>query len=406
MILAGGRVDDLGVLTFSRPKSAVPFGGLYRIIDFPMSNLMHSGIKKIGILSQYKPFDLMEHIGGGESWDMRGRERFVTILPPFKGLSTSDWYKGTADAVYQNLDFLRNHRPELVLILSGDHIYKMDYQRIISYHTAVGADLTVAFARVPREGSHRFGLARMEENNDTGGKILDYVEKSEGSSYEWASLTVYVFSPYALFEALHENAKHQSHEFGRNIIPWLLANKYRVYGYKHHDYWGYARTLDEYWQTNMDLLGESCRIDIGSWQICTNLAHHRTRDRQPTLLGSSSSITDSLVHSGCIIHGTVSHSVLFPGVRVDPGAVVDHSVLFSDTIVKRDAVLRRTIADEGVTVGSRGQIGEAETGGLCVIGKDTRIPRGITIRTGVMVHPGLGPARFAKTTYERGETIQ
>lgn len=406
MILAGGRVDDLSVLTFSRPKSAVPFGGLYRIIDFPMSNLMHSGIEKVGVLSQYKPFDLMEHIGGGESWDMTGRNRFVTILPPFKGLSTSDWYKGTADAVYQNLEFLSNHKPDLVMVLSGDHIYKMDYRQIISFHQSAGADLTIAFAKVPREGSHRFGLADIEGDNKRGGRILDYVEKSESSPYEWASLTIYVFTPYTLFEALQENAKTNSHEFGKDIIPWLLQNGYRVYGYKHHGYWGYARTLQEYWRTNMDLLGESCQLDIASWGICTNLAIQGTRDRQPALIGPNASIEDSLIYGGCRINGTVKRSVLFPGVRIDFGVVVEDSVLFSNVALKQEAKVRKTIADEGVTIGTKAVIGEESSEDVCVIGKGARVPRGVVIPSSVTVYPHLGPARFTKNVYQRGEIIQ
>lgn len=406
MILAGGRVDDLGVLTFSRPKSAVPFGGLYRIIDFPMSNLMHSGIEKVGVLSQYKPFDLMEHIGCGESWDMAARDRFVTILPPFKGMATSDWYKGTADAIYQNLDFLRIHKPDLVLVLSGDHIYKMDYRQIISYHQSVGADLTVAFARVPREGSHRFGLARIEGDDKIGGRIFDYAEKRKDSSYEWASLTIYVFTPYALFEALQENVGAESHEFGRDIIPWLLSKDYHIYGYKHHGYWGYARTLQEYWQTNMDLLGEPSKVDIGSWEICTNLAHHGTRDRQPALIGPSALIEDSLIYSGCRIKGTVRHSVLFPGVKVDSGAIVEDSILFSNAIIKQNAVARKTIADDDTTVGVGTRIGEADGENICVIGRDAWVPKGLIIPGGVTIYPNTGPARFTKNVYERGEVIQ
>lgn len=406
MILAGGRVNDLGVLTFSRPKSAMPFGGLYRIIDFPMSNLMHSGIERVGVLSQYKPLDLMEHIGCGESWDMAGRDRFVTILPPFKGLTTSDWYEGTADAVYQNLDFLRIYKPDLVLILSGDHIYKMDYRQIIAYHQSVGADLTVAFTRVPREGSHRFGLADIEGDDKMGGKVLDYMEKRKDSSYEWASLTIYVFTPYALFEALQENTGADSHEFGRDIIPWLLSKDYRVYGYRHHGYWGYARTLQEYWQTNMDLLGEPCKVDIGSWGVCTNLAPQGARDRQPSLVGPSALIEDSLIYSGCRINGTVRHSVLFPGVKVDFGATVEDSILLSNTMIKQDAVVRKTIADEDTTVGVRTRIGEADTENICVIGKGTRVPKGLIIPSGVTIYPNTGPARFTRNVYEKGEVIQ
>lgn len=406
LVLAGGRVDDLGVLTFFRPKSAMPFGGLYRIIDFAMSNLMHSGIEKVGILSQYKPFYLMEHIGNGGSWDMTGRDRFVTILPPFKGLGTSDWYKGTADAVYQNIDFLSMHRPDIILIISGDHIYKMDYREIIRFHLENDADLTVACTKVPSKGAHRFGLAYIKEGDVQGGKILDYTEKSDKPQFEWASLTINVFTPYALFEALEANVKEDSHEFGRDIIPFLLAGNYKVYGYKHYDYWGYTRTPEEYWQTNMDLLGDPPKIDIASWQICTNPSRLQIRDRQPALIKESSMIEDSLLYSGCEIKGKVVGSILFPGVKVDSGSVVENSILFSNTVVKRNARVVRTITDENVTVGTEAEIGDDTHDDLTIIGTGTRVAKETKISSGVTVYPNLGPAQFTRKLYHRKEVIQ
>jgi glucose-1-phosphate adenylyltransferase len=406
MVLAGGRVDDLGVLTFFRPKSAMPFGGLYCIIDFPMSNLMHSGIEKVGILSQYKPLYLMEHIGNGGSWDMTGRNRFVTILPPFKGLGTSNWYKGTADAVYQNIDFLTMHRPDIILILSGDHIYKMDYREIIRFHLENDADLTVTCAKVPRKGAHRFGLAHIEEGDVKGGRILDYTEKSDKPHFEWASLTINVFTPYALFEALEANVKEDSHEFGRDIIPFLLAGNYKVFGYKHYGYWGYTRTPEEYWQTSMDLLGDSPKIDIASWQICTNLSRLQIRDRQPALIRESSRVEDSLLYSGCQIKGKVVRSILFPGVKVDSGSVVEDSILFSNTVVKKDARVVRTIADENVTIGTKAEIGDEACDDLTIIGTGTRVAKETRISSGVTVYPNLGPAQFTRSSYHRAEVIK
>ncbi|HUJ68234.1 MAG TPA: sugar phosphate nucleotidyltransferase, partial [Syntrophorhabdales bacterium] len=246
MILAGGRVDELDVLTFSRPKSVLPFGALYRIIDFPMSNLMNSGIERVGILSQYRPFYLINHIANGQPWDMVGRNRFAVILPPFKGMGTSDWYKGTADAVYQNIDFIKMYNPDLVLILSGDHIYKMDYLDVINYHVEMKADLTIAFTPMPNEGPDRFGQGLIEGKDPTGGRLIEYVEKPQKRVHDWASLTIYVFNQRVLLEALEENANKDSHEFGRDIIPSLIG-KAMIHGYKHTGYWGYTRTLEEYW---------------------------------------------------------------------------------------------------------------------------------------------------------------
>ncbi len=362
MILAGGRVDELDVLTFLRPKSVLPFGALYRIIDFPMSNLMNSGIERVGILSQYRPFYLINHIANGQPWDMVGRNRFAVILPPFKGREASDWYKGTADAVYQNIDFIKMYNPDLVLILSGDHIYKMDYLDVISFHLEKKADLTIAFTPTPREGPHRFGQGLIEGGDARGGRVVQYLEKPKRTVYDWASLTIYVFNPMVLFEALGENARKDSHEFGKDIIPSLLGN-FRIYGYKHPGYWGYTRTLEEYWRTSMDLLGDEARIDLKSWQIRTNLAHGEIRDRQPTIIGPASEVKNSLLYTGCHIRGKVSHSLLFPGVTVEEGAVVEDSILFFDTVIAKEACVTRTITDIEVTVGPRATVGN-HGGGL------------------------------------------
>jgi glucose-1-phosphate adenylyltransferase len=404
MILAGGRVDELDVLTFLRPKSVLPFGALYRIIDFPMSNLMHSGIERVGILSQYRPFDLINHIANGQPWDMVGRNRFAVMLPPFKGRGASDWYNGTADAVYQNMDFIKMYHPDLVLILSGDHIYKMDYQEVIGFHLEKRADLTVAFTEVPREGAHRFGQGLIEGGDARGGKLTEYAEKPKKALFEWASLTIYVFRTAVLLEALGENAGKESHEFGKDIIPSLLGN-FRVYGYRHRGYWGYTRTLEEYWRTNMDLLGDQGRIDLKAWQIRTNLAHGEIRDRQPAIMDPSAVVRDSLLYSGCRIRGKVSHSLLFPGVRIEEGAVVEDSILFFDTVVKREARLSRTIADTGVEAGARTLIGGRD-GALSVIGMGSTIPDEVSLGPGVIVYPRMEAGHFTKKAYETGEIVK
>ncbi len=404
MILAGGRVDELDVLTFLRPKSVLPFGALYRIIDFPMSNLMNSGIERVGILSQYRPFYLINHIANGQPWDMVGRNRFAVILPPFKGREASDWYKGTADAVYQNTDFIRMYNPDLVLILSGDHIYKMDYQAVIDFHIEKKADLTIAFTAVPKEGADRFGQGLIDDEGPRGGRVVRYAEKPRKSLFDWASLTIYVFNPGVLFEALEENARKESHEFGRDIIPALL-DRARIYGYKHTGYWGYTRTLEEYWRTSMDLLGDRPKIDLNAWQIRTNLAHRETRDRQPAILGPSAVIEDSLLYLGCDVRGKVFRSLLFPGVRVEEGAVVEDSILFFDTVAGREARVSRTIADIGVRIGAQARVGGKE-GELSVIGAESEVPGGVTIQPGVTVYPKVEASRFARSEYGSGEIIK
>ena len=404
MILAGGRVDELDVLTFARPKSVLPFGALYRIIDFPMSNLMNSGIERVGILSQYRPFYLINHIANGQPWDMVGRNRFAVILPPFKGMEASDWYKGTADAVYRNIDFIKMYNPDLVLILSGDHIYKMDYLDVINYHVKMKADLTCAFTPMPDVGPDRFGQGLIEGKDPTGGRLIEYVEKPQKRVHDWASLTIYVFNQRVLLDALEENADKDSHEFGRDIIPKLLG-KAVIHGYKHTGYWGYTRTLEEYWRTSMDLLGDPARIDLKSWQIRTNLAHREIRDRQPSIFGPASSVKDSLVHSGCHVRGKVSRSLLFPGVVVEEGAVVEDSILFFDTKVAKEAHVTRTIADIGVAIGRCATVGRPQ-GKLTVIGMESSLPEEVKVLDGVTIYPNVAADHLTQREYRTGEIVK
>lgn len=391
MILAGGRVDELNVLTAYRPKSAVPFGGFARIIDFPLSNLMHSGLERVAILSQYRCYSLINHIGTGSAWDMTGRYRGISILPPFQGSSGSRWYRGSADAVYQNLDFVRFHEPEEILILSGDHVYKMDYRRIIDYHRSKGADLTIVCLRVPRARAHRFGVADIDdEDGDTGGRVLRYAEKPAAPEFGWASLTVYCFRPKVLVEALEYNAAHgESFEFGRDIIPQLLRQRRRVYGFKFRGYWGYTRTIEEYWQTSMDLLGPDPGIPLAEWGIRTNLENRNIRDCQPMTVGPDARVSDSLIYNGCTIEGTVERSILFPGVHVKPGAVVRDSVLFFDNIVGRGCQLHRVVSDVNNTYGPDVMVGGMEDEAISVVGWGNQLPEGADIPAGTVIPPEM-----------------
>jgi len=404
MILAGGRVGELDVLTFFRPKSVLPYGGLYRVIDFPMSNLMHSDIENVGILSQYRPFELIGHIANGEPWDMTGRHRCAVILPPFQGRGASDWYKGTADAVYQNIDFIRLNDPEIVVVLSGDHIYRMDYRKLIEFHLEKNADLTVAFTRVSPEESSRFGLASIDEEDPRGGRLTEYREKPKNSQLEWASLTIYVFRTELLIATLKENAASPSHEFGKDIIP-MLMEKHRVYGYKHSGYWGYTRTIQEYYRTSMDLLGNTPKVDIRSWELRTNMADSHIRDRQPAFVGPLASLEDVFFHCGCSIRGRVARSILFPGVTVEEGAVVEDSILFFDSTVRSGAVLTHTIADTDCVISEGADIGDPGDG-LTVIGMETTVPEKVRIRGGVTIHPKLKTGSFSKKEYLGGEVVQ
>lgn len=409
MILAGGRVDELSALTYFRPKSAVPFGGFGRVIDFPLSNLMNSGIEQIAILSQYRSYSLINHIGTGAAWDMIGRYRHVSILPPFLGTEDTDWYRGSADAVFKNLDFIHYHQPEEILILSGDHIYKMDYHHMIKYHKEKRADLTIAFIKVPKQDAHRFGVARInEEDGDKGGAVEQYWEKPSQPESDWASLTVLCFNPEVLYEALKENQQDSSFEFGRDVIPMLIRQKYRVYGYKFSGYWGYTRTIEEYWQSNMDLLGDDPLIDLEKWGFRSNLDHRGIRDFQPLLTGNSASISNSLIYNGCIIEGEVNNSVIFPGVHVKKGAVVDNSVIFFNNDIGEKSRLNKVVADVNGSFGNNVTIGP-EAGSsdkeVTVIGWNNHVPDQTRIEKGAIIYPNVNIGQWPSTV-KYGEVLR
>ena len=410
MILAGGRVDDLGVLTFHRPKSAIPFGGFTRIIDFSLSNLMNSGLERVAILSQYRSYSLINHIGIGSAWDMIGRYRGISVLPPYIGYGHSQWYRGSSDAVYQNLDFVQYIDPEQLLILSGDHIYQMDYREMISYHREKDADLTMACLKVPMNDAHRFGVADIDdEDGERGGKVLRYSEKSENPESNWASMTVFCFKPEVLYEVLEANIKEDaSYEFGRDIIPRMMREKRRVFGYKFKGYWGYTGTIEEFWQANMDLLGGDPPIKFADWNIRTNMEHRNIRDCQPVKIGNSAQISDSLIYNGCIIEGEVERSILFPGTYVAKGAKVKDSVLLFKNDVGKGAELNKIISDVNTIFGSGVRIGEAgrpDSIGTTVIGWNNFISPNTIIGSGCTVYPSVSSEKIPKKV-ESGEVVR
>ncbi|MGB9712237.1 MAG: glucose-1-phosphate adenylyltransferase family protein [Dissulfurimicrobium sp.] len=386
MVLAGGRVGELDVLTYFRPKSTLPFGGLYRIIDFPLSNLMHSGIERVGILSQYRSSSLIEHIGTGSAWDMTGRNRGINLLPPFHGLNASDWYKGTADAVYQNLDFISSHNPDLVMVLSGDHVYKMDYRAMLDFHIDMDADVTAAFVNVEKVEASRFGLACFRHDDPRGGYITEYAEKPSSPISNWASLTIYIFKIKVLERILNENAGMESHEFGKDIIPSMIG-RFKVYAYKFSGFWGYSRTIKEYWNTNMALLGNTPKIDLDNWQVRTNLDHEAIRDRGPAIIGPNGLCENSRFYNGVKINGCVRNSILFPGVKIEEGAQITDSILFFDTHVDQGAVIDHAIIDINTTISRDSKIGGAEA--ITVIGANAQIPKGMNIKEGTRIKPGF-----------------
>jgi len=393
MVLAGGRVGEFSVLTLDRPKSAIPFGGHYRIIDFPLSNLMHAGINQVGILSQYRPSSLIDHVGVGESWDFVGLERGAKMLPPFRGAEASDWYRGNADAVYRNLNFLHDNGAELALIVSGDHIYRMDYREIIRFHLERGADLTIAFKRMGSLVHQRFGYGEM----DSDGRLVGYEEKPHAPRTDLASLTIYVANVKPLEETLKECVRLECFELGRDLVPRMMS-RHRVFGYEFGGYWAYARTIDDYYQAAQDLiLG---RIDLDAWQIRTNLQDSGVAVSPPPFMAAGAEVRNSLISAGCAIEGTVRGSILSPGVRVGPGAIVEGSVVFQRARIEEGARVQRAILDKSVVVG-RGcrvggpcLIGEKPEGGspgeagIAVIGKGARIAPGAALPPGEVLSPG------------------
>jgi glucose-1-phosphate adenylyltransferase len=391
MILAGGRVGELSVLTLERPKSALPFAGHFRIIDFPLSNLYHAGINNVGILSQYRPASLIDHIGVGESWDFIGLDRGAKILPPYHAAEGSDWYRGNADAVCQNLRYLEEHDTEIALILSGDHIYSMDYRDLIFTHLERGADLTIAFKRV-EEKDRRFGYGVLDDS----GQLVSYEEKPSEPRSDLASLTIYAFRMSVLAEVLTGMRELDSIEFGRDVIPEMLS-RHRVCGYLFDGYWAYTRTIDGYYAAHQDLLAGE--IDLDAWMVRTNNNDNSLARQTPSIFRTWTEAEGSLFSEGCVVDGKVTDSVLGPGVHVRRGAVVESSILFNEVVVGPGAHVRRAIVDKRVAIGEEVTIGVQEAPeraqpappvsprGITIVGKGAVLADGAHVPRASVVHP-------------------
>ena len=412
MLLAGGVGSRLNILASRRAKPAVPFGGDYRIIDFTLSNVMHSGLSRVGLLTQYKPFSLMDHVRGGEPWDLIGRERGIKVLPPYQGSEEADWYKGTADAVWQNLWFMEDYRPDKVLILSGDHIYRMDYEAMIAAHERSGADLTIAAMQVPWDEVHRFGV--MVTGAD--GWITEFQEKVKGARSNLASMGIYVFSYAALVEELKAVVgTRKGFDFGQNVIPGMIGRR-KLLCYPFEGYWRDVGTLKSYLDANMDCLDEASGLDLAGWQICTSPDEKGQGDRPPLRVGAGARITRALAARGCVIEGDVEGSVLFPGVRVGAGAVVRDSVIMQDVVIGDGARVEYAILDKEAVVGPGAVIGEGDATvcnrafpthldcGITVVGKQARLPAGIRVGKNCFVNPGVDAGARGLARLADGET--
>ena len=410
MLLAGGVGSRLNILAHARAKPAVPFGGLYRIIDFTLSNASNSGVTNIGVLTQYKPLSLMEHIRDGEAWDFLGRMRGAKILPPRTGEKDSDWYKGTADAIRQNMDYIRSHDSKRVMILSGDHIYHMDYSQMIAYHKSQKADLTIGMMRVPWEETHHFGIATV----DGDFRLVEWEEKPKQAKSNLASMGIYVFNTDFLSYCLTEIPEH---DFGKNVITTVIKT-HKVHAYMFEGYWRDVGTLQSYWSTNMDLLRPDSGLNLSAWKTYTNLQEEGRRgDRQPTRIQPTAKVANSFISQGCVIEGEVSNCILSPGVKVLRGAKVSDSVIMHDSVVEAGAVVDHVIADKLTRFGSACQVGRGDAAqfnkrfpdhlkeGLTVVGKEAHIPSKIKVGTNCIVYPKVDASAFPADEISDGGTI-
>lgn len=410
-LLAGGMGSRLNILGWMRAKPAVPFGGCYRLIDFTLSNAMYSGIRQIGILTQYRPYSLMGHIGSGESWDLVGRSRCAKILPPSTGIDDYDWYRGTADAVAQNMQFVHHYNAERLLVLSGDHIYRMNYAPMVEFHKEKKAHITIAMMRVPWEETRHFGIGITNKEQ----RIIEWEEKPEKAKSNLASMGVYVFDVAYLEEAL---ANRTGHDFGKNIIRDAIKAR-DVYAYPFEGYWADVGTIKAYWQASMEILQPEAGLRLQEWGVRTNFDEEGLKgDRPPSRIGSQARVVNSLVAAGCHIDGYVQNSILSSGVRVEKGAEVIDSVIMQDSCIGAGARLFRVIADKNACFGAGAVVGGEEAddpnekypehlySGLTVIGKRAAIPEGIKIAANTIVEPHADASSFASITLGVGSYVK
>ena len=412
LILAGGVGSRLNILVQKRAKPAVPFAGIYRIIDFSLSNVMNSGLNRVGVLTQYKPLSLMSHLGSGEAWDFNGRRRGVSILPPRTGEKESDWYQGTADAVRRNIDFLAAHPAEQVVILSGDHIYHMDLDAMIEYHRSKRADVTVAMMVVPKSQIHQFGAGIVDKND----RIVDWEEKPKEPRTNLASMGIYVFDYDYLLKTLLQDRSEM--DFGMHILPKAIQQD-NVFAYPFYGYWRDVGTIQAYWEANMDVLRKDSGISLQKWQIRTNIEiENRLADRAPARFGTQTKLSNCMVSAGSTVRGQVLNSVLSPGVVVEEGAVVNNSIIFEDCVIEKGASVDLAILDKRVRVGRNGVIGFGEGHdvvnrlkpshlytGITLVGKNVQVPENMKIGRNCIIHSGVTDESYLTDLIKDGASL-
>ena len=409
MLLAGGQGSRLGVLTSNLAKPAVAFGGKYKIIDFPLSNCINSGVDTVGVLTQYRPLRLNQHIGIGIPWDLDRNIGGVTVLPPYEKSDNSEWYTGTANAIYQNLEFIDYYNPEYVLILSGDHIYKMDYENMLEYHKSCDADITLATYQVPWEEASRFGVVITDENN----VISEFEEKPANPRSNKASMGIYIFSWKVLREALVKMKDQPECDFGKHIIPYCHSNGKKICAYDFKGYWKDVGTLGSYWEANMELIDIIPEFNLYEefWKIYTS-----SEIIAPQYISADAKVDKCIVGDGTEIYGEVHNSVIGPGVTIKKGAVVRDSIIMRGTTIGENVMVDRSIIAEGVTVGNDVEIGIGEEApnkfkpavyafGLAVIGEKSAIPAGVKIGKNTAVSGITTAEDYPNGILESGESI-
>ena len=401
MILAGGQGSRLGILTKNVAKPAVPFGGKYRIIDFPLSNCSHSGIDTVGVLTQYQPLELNTYIGSGSSWDLNRKDGGVYVLPPYQTAEKGEWYKGTANAIYQNKGFIDQYNPEYVVILSGDHIYKMDYSKMVSAHKKAKADATIAVIEVPWDEASRFGIMNTDENM----QITEFAEKPKEPKSNLASMGVYVFTWSVLKKYLiaDENDPSSDNDFGKNIIPAMLGDGKKLLAYRFSGYWKDVGTIQSLWEANMELLDETPAFEIGDeWRV-----YSKNPALPPHYIADTARVKNCFITEGCEIKGSVERSIIFEGVTVEEGAIVKDSILFPNSHIGAGSVVRKAIVGNDSVLKDNVKIGtDADdaldsytnlkicSDGISVIGV------GITIDEGIKIAPQSMVTRNVKNKTE------
>ena len=410
MLLAGGQGSRLGVLSHSEAKPAVFFGGKYRIIDFALSNCINSGIDTVGVLTQYQPLTLHKHIGIGTPWDLDRTNGGVTILAPHLKSDRGAWYSGTANAIYQNINFIDAYQPEYVLVISGDHIYKMDYSKMLGFHVKKNADLTIAVLEIDLKEANRFGIMNADKND----KIYEFEEKPENPKSNLASMGIYIFDWQKLRTALiYDNKIHADSDFGKHIIPMMLKNKERIYAYRFNSYWKDVGTIESYWKANRDLIKTLPDFNLYEdfWKVYTNIEH-----QAPKFIGESADLNTSIISEGCEIYGKVYNCIVSSNVLIEPDVEIRDSIIMANVVIKKNSCINKAIIDENAFIDENVKIGIGENiinksepkiynSGISVIGKDSFVPKNIFIGKNCVVSGKTSPTDYKQQKLLSGESL-